>query len=182
MSRDEAEIVDEDEDPFATVREIQQQLRLLQWRRVDTDERIKKAMMATKRQVSEDAAVAAARDRTGEKAAWVQKVIHEEMAGPLTVDAAYVRSFEAEEARDAAREAAARASQARLLKRAMRDAERLPPVKSAASIARLRAVEEELGVGGWRRGRRRGPGGGERRTASAGGGGGGGGGGSAPAL
>lgn len=148
----EEEELDDADDPFATVREIQEQLRLLQWRRLDTEERIKRAMLATRQLVQEDAAAARARDRTSEKAAWVQRVIHEEMESPLAVDTTYARAFEAEEARAASREAAVRTSQARLLRRAMVEAGKLPPVKSAESVARLRAVQAELGLGRRKRG------------------------------
>lgn len=114
-------LVDPDEDPYAEVKRIEQQMLLLKWRKAETDARIKNLLNETRQMQEQDLMVQLAADRTTERSQWMQRVIQQELQRPLTVDAEYLLALEEDERRENERARAETARHARVIQKLKRD-------------------------------------------------------------
>lgn len=81
--------------------DLQQQMRILQWRKAENDARMKSVIVNTRSMQEQDMMVGLAADRTAERTRWMQQVIGEELQRPLYFDKAAMLHLEAQAQREA---------------------------------------------------------------------------------
>ena len=95
---------------------LAEQLAQLQWRKMQNEASIRRALKATRAAMEADVLRQLSVDRAGEKAAWMAEVIEDELSRPLEVSEDFMRSFEAGEALEQERLEASNATHVRGVK------------------------------------------------------------------